>query len=98
MAKNTKTIAVSIDAEQADFLDSLNLSPSELMREKIEEHKRIFNATNQEKERLLQNLKGLQEEIGVLHTFIDELGKFDIFRKWRGEYVVSKKQGETVPN
>ena len=90
MVKNSMIISVSIDKEMAEFLDSTNLSPSDLIQEKILEQKRIFDSYNQEKEKLLKNLQSIQQEVGNLHQFIEELGKFEDFRKWRGQHVLEE--------
>lgn len=85
MAKNSVIISVSIPKDQAEFLDTTELSPSDLIQEKILEQKRSWDAYHQEKAKILRNLESLQKEIGIHFKFLDETGKFDEFRKWRGE-------------
>jgi hypothetical protein len=90
MSKNSTVISVSIDREQAMFLDDQSLSASALIQEKIEEQKRLFEQFNNKNGMLVKNVQSLQEEIGIIHHFLDEIGKFDDFRKWRGSYVLEK--------
>jgi len=91
MAKNSVIISVSVDRKQAEFLDDKNLSPSDLIQQKINEQIALFESYNKESNVLRSNIQSLHEEIGNLHSFIDVLGKFDEYRKWRGSHVLEKK-------
>lgn len=91
MAKNTQIISVSMPREHAEFLDAKGLSASALIQEKINEQIRLFEQYNRESVRLHENMQALAKEIGILHQFLEEIGKFEDFRKWRGSYVVQKE-------
>lgn len=92
MAKNSIIMSVSVPKDQAEFLDEQNLSPSDLIQEKILEQKRIFDTYNQEKAKLVRNIEAMQKEMELIHTFLDEIQKDKDYYKWRGEYVLAKKE------
>lgn len=84
-------ISVSIDKEMAEFLDSTNLSPSDLIQEKIREQRRIFYTVNQEKEYLLRNIQNLQALLKDYSDFLELNDMFDRFTQWRKDVVQEKK-------
>ena len=91
MTKNSTIISVSIDKAQAEFLDTQDLSASALFQEKINEQIRLFETFNNKNNRLVNNIRSLTEEIGLIHHFLDEQGLFENFRKWRGKNVLEQK-------
>lgn len=83
-------ISVSIDKEQAEFLDSTNLSPSDLIQEKINEQRRIFDTVNQEKAYLLRNIQNLQAMLKDYSEFLELNEMFEKFTQWRKDVVQQK--------
>lgn len=85
MAKNSVIISVSITKEQAEWLDMVGLSASEIIQEGILNKMEIYNKVNQEKTKLIANIDGLQKIINERITYLEEKGLNDEFNKWRGE-------------
>jgi len=78
-------LSVSISKSEAEFLDNQNLSPSELLQEKIQEQKRIFDQFINDKNKLHNNIKGLQEEIAKMGEFLELIEKDKDYFQWRNE-------------
>lgn len=90
MVKNSVIISVSCSRRQAQFLEEKNLSSSELFQESINEQINNFERFNSDNAQLVRKCDSLSQEIGILHQFIEQAGKFEEFRKWRGTYVLEK--------
>jgi len=91
MPKNSTVISVSITKENANFLDEQQLSPSELIQEKINEQKRIYDTYHLEKEKLIRIKEVLEKEVQLMNEFLDYINKSDDWRKWRNENVLAKE-------
>ena len=85
MSRNTEIISVSITKEQAKWLDMSGFGGSELIQDAINEKIELYNKFNQETVKLTNNILSLQKEISVMCEYIELQGKFDEYRKWRGE-------------
>lgn len=89
MTKNSVILTVSIPKEQSMFLDEHDLSPSELLQRTIDEQIDLFKKYHTEIGKAMQQIQKFQEELTIMHQFLEEIGKFEDFRKWRGTYVAS---------
>jgi len=85
MAKNSVIISVSIPKDQAEWLDMVELSPSEILQSAIYTKMEMWNQYNQEKAKLIGNIEGLQKILAERITYLEEKGLVDEFVKWRGE-------------
>jgi len=92
MVKDSVIISVSCSKRQSEFLDEKKLSSSELFQEIINEKIKLFEQFNSDNAAMVRRLESMQTEIGIIHQYLDEIGKFDEFRKWRGQYVLEKKE------
>lgn len=85
MVKNSVIISVSITKEQAEWLDKVQFSASEIIQEGILHKMELYNQYNQEKAKLIGNIEGLQKILAERSTYLEEKGLMDEFIKWRGE-------------
>lgn len=77
-----KIRSVSITPEQSDFLDSHpHFSPSDLLQESIDRAIELHKKTEQDKNKLIENVKGLQQQIVYLNEFLEECGKWEEYHK-----------------
>lgn len=85
MVKNSVIISVSVPKEQAEWLDMVEMSASEVIQEGILNKMELYDKYNQEKSKLIGNIENLQKEIGHLCEYLEVQSKYDEYRKWRGE-------------
>ena len=91
MVKDSVIVSVSMSKQEAEFLDSMQLSPSKLIQEKILEQKRVFDVVNQEKEYLLRNIHDMQSLNKDYTDFLEMNQMFDKFTQWRKDVVLEKR-------
>jgi hypothetical protein len=83
MPRNSCILSVSITKEQEKFINELNLSPSLLLQNSIEEQKKLFESYNNEKGRLVKKLQAYVNELNSVNEFVEYIGKFEDYRKWK---------------
>lgn len=84
----TKILSVSLTDEQSEFLNSKKISPSGIFQEKIIEIMKRF----EEFAKGEGKVESIQKELGLHTEYLDQIGKFDEFYKWRQENVVQKEK------
>lgn len=90
MAKNSMILSVSIPVELANFLDEQNLSPSELLQDKIREVKLVFDKYNNDAGKILRVRDQLEALLQEKNAFLDYAGLTEAFIKWRNSDVLAK--------
>jgi len=80
-----EVLSVSITKKQSEFLEAHNLSPSTLFQAKIAEQMDLFDTYNKDNANLLRIKGVLEQEMQLMNEFLDYVGKFDDWRKWRAE-------------
>lgn len=90
MAKNSMILSVSIPVELANFLDEQNLSPSELLQDKIREVKLVFDKYNNDAGKILRVRDQLEALLQEKNAFLDYAGLTESFIKWRNSDVLAK--------
>lgn len=77
--------SISISPSEAEWIDKVDLSLSELVQDAIKEKRRMWEQYNQENAKLIKANSFLQAELGLYSQFLELNGKWEDFRKWRGE-------------
>lgn len=83
-------LSVSIPVELANFLDEQNLSPSELLQDKIREVKLVFDKYNNDAGKILRVRDQLEALLQEKNAFLDYAGLTEAFIKWRNSDVLAK--------
>jgi len=92
MAKNSIILSVSVSKQEATFLDEMQLSPSLLIQEKINENMRAFRVLATEKLAFQKKIEGIEKEMQKMYTYLDTIGKFKEWCAFRNEDVLENKE------
>lgn len=88
--KNSMILSVSVNKTDAEFLDEAELSPSQLIQEAIAARKLIWEAHKSDRAHLLAKIEALSAYLSSATGFLNQIGKYDDFEKWRNENVGQK--------
>ena len=88
MVKNSTILTISITKEQEEFINRINRSPSEIIQKGINEEMDLYKRYHTEIGELNSNIDRLLKFQQELLQFLEEIGKSDEFRRWRGEQYV----------
>ena len=78
-------ITVSINEKQKNFLQEAELSPSELIQEKINEKMAQWQVYNTQLGKVIRVKDSLEQEMWKMHEFLDYIGKSKDYSTWRGD-------------
>jgi len=93
----SKVISVSIKESHLEFLKNNELlSPSDIIQSGIDAAITYHKANNVEKNKLLANIKSLQEEAAIYSRYLDSIGKLEEYYKQRGNIIRTMYDEEKV--
>lgn len=83
MAGNSVILSISSPKQLVEWLDAVDMSPSEIFQQAVLDKKTIWERYNNDAEKLRKTIKVMEVMLQEYNQYFEETGKREEFGKWR---------------